>query len=183
MMSLHAGEDIAKEIKSQQNMRAFVEHHALGSSGHGGISHFGSGRQTAVEILTIFGLDRTSVRLFACKFVKQGQKGVERSERVGFQAAKGTECERDKVFLQFANVAPTKADIMGEISCAFEVPQIHVIQFLAKMLLRLQHLEPDGLEACDDRLDFKDEVLAHKNADEKLLSLIRSDDDRIVTMS
>ena len=38
---------------------------------------------------------------------------------------------------------------------------MHVIKSLAKMLLRLQHLKPDGLELQDDRINFLVEIFAH----------------------
>ena len=80
---------------------------------------------------------------------------------MGFQTAKRTERKPPKVFLQFANVMPTQAHIMSEISRALKVSQMHVIKFLAKMLLRLQHLKPDGLELRDDRINFLVEIFAH----------------------
>jgi hypothetical protein len=56
----------------------------------------------------------------------------------------------------------TQAHIVDEISRALKVAQIHVVEFLAKMLLCLQHLKPNGLEPRDNRLDFKLEILAHR---------------------
>jgi hypothetical protein len=50
---------------------------------------------------------------------------------------------------------------MDEIASALEVAQIDVIEFFAEVLLGLQYLKPNGLKPRDDRLNFKDEVLAH----------------------
>jgi hypothetical protein len=81
---------------------------------------------------------------------------------MGFQAAKRTEGEPTKVLLQLAKIMSTQAHIVDEISRALKVAQIHVVEFLAKMLLCLQHLKPNGLEPPDNRLDFKLEILAHR---------------------
>jgi hypothetical protein len=51
---------------------------------------------------------------------------------------------------------------VDEISGALNITQMHMIELLAKMLLRLQHLKPNGLELRNDRLDFKGEVPAHR---------------------
>jgi hypothetical protein len=50
---------------------------------------------------------------------------------------------------------------MDQIPRDFEGCPIHAIDFLAKMLLRLQHLKPNRLKPCDKGLDLKSEVLAH----------------------
>ena len=92
-------------------------------------------------------LDRTSVPVLVCKFVKQGHERVERGDHMGFQAAKRTERDAAEVLLQFADVVPAQAQIMDEISRALTVAQRHVIEFLAKMLFRFQHLKPNGLES------------------------------------
>ena len=51
---------------------------------------------------------------------------------------------------------------MDQIPRDFEGCPIHAIDFLAKMLLRLQHLKPNRLKPCDKGLDLKSEVLAHR---------------------
>jgi len=61
---------------------------------------------------------------------------------------------------------------MGKISCAFKMTQVDVIQFPAKMVLRLRNIQADRLEARDDRLNFMNEVPAHRGSenDQKILS-------------
>ena len=81
--------------------------------------------------------------------MKQGQKRVQGGYDVGFQSAKGTERKPAKVLLQFSNVVPSQAYIVDEISRTLKVTQIHPIKLLAKMLLCLQHLRPNGLEPRD----------------------------------
>ncbi len=80
---------------------------------------------------------------------------------MGFQPAKRTERKPAKVLLQFSNVVPSQAYIVDEISRALKVTQIHPIKLLAKMLLCLQHLNPNRLEPRDKGLNFDGEVLAH----------------------
>ena len=74
---------------------------------------------------------------------------------MGFQAAKRTEGKPTKILLQFTNVVPTQAHIVDEISRTLKITQIHPVKLLAKMLLRLQHLKPNGLEPRDNGIDFK----------------------------
>ncbi len=81
---------------------------------------------------------------------------------MGFQAAQRTECKPAKVFLQLPNVMSTQPHVVNEISRTLKVAQMYVVEFLAKLLLRLQNLQPEGLELRDQRLDFKLEIPAHK---------------------
>jgi hypothetical protein len=92
-------------------------------------------------------LDRAPVPIFASKLVKQIQESVERGDHMGFQAPKRCERQPAEVFLQFADVMPAQAQIVDEISRALKVTRIDMIEFLPKVLLRLQYLKPNGLES------------------------------------
>jgi hypothetical protein len=123
--------------------------------------------------------------MFTREFVERGKNRVERCERMRFQAPKRTKSEPAKIMLQFAQVVRAQAQIMGKISCAFKMTQMNVIQFAAKMLLRLRNIQPDRLDTGDDRLNFINEVPAHTKSenDQKDTLRERTGDGRYVTMS
>ena len=102
-----------------------------------------------------------------------------------FQAAKGTKSEPAKVELQIAQVVSAQAQIVGKISCALKMTQVDMIQFPAKMVLRLRNIQPDRLDTSDDRLNFINEVLAHRESENEQKDTLtwRMGDGRYVTIS
>jgi hypothetical protein len=64
--------------------------------------------------------------------------------------------------LQFAKVVTAQAQIVGKIPRAFKMTQMDVIQFASKMLLRLRHIESNGLEARNCLLNFVEAAAAHR---------------------
>jgi hypothetical protein len=129
--------------------------------------------------------DGTSKPGFIRELVERGKNRVERCERVRFQAPKGTKSEPAEIMLQIAQIVPPQAQIVGKISCAVKMTQVDVIQFPAKMVLRLRNIQADRLEVRDDRLNFMNEVPAHWGSenDQKDTLTWRMGDGRYVTMS
>ena len=129
--------------------------------------------------------DGTSKPGFIRELVERGKNRVERCERVRFQAPKGAKSEPAEIMLQIAQIVPPQAQIVGKISCAFKMTQVDVIQFPAKMVLRLRNIQADRLEARDDRPNFMNEVSAHRGSenDQKDTRTWRMGDGRYVTMS